>query len=188
MIQEVVINQRTAILLDGNNIEKGLQSQYNKRLALDFAKFIPNIVRNRQLTNVFYFREGKKISEKLSKRLSKNYNGSTVVCHKSADVPLTIKAVQLADKVDCVIIGSGDADYVSLVEFLKMKGVRVEIAAVYSTISSELKRVADFCYYVGLDDAWEIGVGDSEKDTSEKEVEEEEEVTGVSSDLEERWS
>jgi uncharacterized LabA/DUF88 family protein len=187
MIQEVTINQRVSILIDGNNIEKGLQSQYNKRLALDFVKFIPNIVRNRQLTNVFYFREGKKISEKLSKRLSKNYNGSTVVCHKSADVPLTIKAVQLAEKVDCVIIGSGDADYVSLVEFLKMKGVRVEIAAVYSTISAELKRVADFCYYVGSDDAWEIG-GDSEKDTIEKEVEEEEEVTGVSADLEERWS
>lgn len=169
-MQEVVINQRTAILLDGNNIERGLQSQYNKRLVLDFAKFIPNIVGNRQLTNIFYFREGKKISEKLAKRLSKNYNGSTVVCHKSADVPLTIKAVQLAEKVDCVIIGSGDADYVSLVEFLKMKGVRVEIAAVYSTISSELKRVADFCHYISTDDAWEIATTDS---TSGEEEEEE---------------
>jgi uncharacterized LabA/DUF88 family protein len=170
MQEEVVINQRVSILLDGNNIEKGLLAQYNKRLALDFTKFIPNIVRNRQLTNVFYFREGKKISEKLSKRLSKSYNGSTVVCHKSADVPLTIKAVQLAEKVDCVIIGSGDADYVSLVEFLKMKGVRVEIAAVYSTISAELKRVADFCYYISPDDAWEIGTTDVATEEDEEEI------------------
>lgn len=179
-MQEVVISQRTALLLDGNNLEKGLQSQYQKRLVLDFAKFIPNVVRNRQLTNVFYFREGKKISDKLSKRLSKNYNGSTVVCHKSADVPLTMKAVQLADKVDCVIIGSGDADYVTLVEFLKMKGVRVEIAAVYSTISSELKRVADFCYYVSADDAWEIASSEVDNATSEEEEEEVKSTTVIS--------
>ena len=57
-----------------------------------------------------------------------------------------------------------------------MKGVRVEIAAVYSTISAELKRVADFCYYVGADDAWEIATTDS---TSGEEDEEEEKPATV---------
>ena len=51
-------------------------------------------------------------------------------CHKSADIPLTIKATQLAQKVDTIIILSGDADYIELVRHLRGEGVRVEIAAI----------------------------------------------------------
>lgn len=128
---KVKINQSVAILIDGNNIEKSLQTLVNDKNALaDFDTLIPKLLDNRGLNRLIYFREGKSISPKLADRLLKNFHGSVVPCHKSADIPLTIKATQLAAKVDTIIILSGDSDYVELVRHLKGEGVRVEIASV----------------------------------------------------------
>ncbi len=73
-------------------------------------------------------------------------------CHKSADIPLTIKAMQLANKVDTIIILSGDSDYVELVRHLKTEGVRVEIAAVTSATSNLLVEESDYFHEVTKDD------------------------------------
>ena len=128
---KVKINQSVAILIDGNNIEKSLQTLVNDKNALaDFDTLIPKLLDNRGLNRLIYFREGKSISPKLADRLLKNFHGSVMPCHKSADIPLTIKATQLANKVDTIIILSGDSDYVELVRHLKGEGVRVEIASV----------------------------------------------------------
>jgi uncharacterized LabA/DUF88 family protein len=75
-----------------------------------------------------------------------------VPCHKSADIPLSIKATQLASKVDTIIILSGDADYVELVRHLKSEGVRIEIAAVVETTSALLKEEADYFHPIGSKD------------------------------------
>ena len=40
------------------------------------------------------------ISAKLAERLHNHYHGSVVPCYKWADIPLSIKATQLASKVD----------------------------------------------------------------------------------------
>ncbi|MFN3917977.1 MAG: NYN domain-containing protein [Flavobacteriales bacterium] len=127
----VQINQTVAILIDGNNMEKSLHSMLNTTNAmLNFDILIPKLIGNRALNRLIYFREGLKISEKLADRLLENYHGTVVPCHKSADIPLTIQATQIADKVDTIIILSGDSDYVELVSHLRSKGVRVEICAV----------------------------------------------------------
>ncbi len=138
-LHKVQINQSVAILIDGNNIEKSLQSLVNDKNALaDFDTLIPKLLDNRGLNRLIYFREGKSISPKLAERLLKNFHGSVVPCHKSADIPLTIKATQIATKVDTIIILSGDSDYIELVRHLKGEGVRVEIASVENTTAQIL--------------------------------------------------
>ncbi len=135
----VKINQTVAILIDGNNIEKSLQTLVNDKNALvDFDTLIPKLLDNRGLKRLIYFREGKSISPKLAERLLKNFHGSVMPCHKSADIPLTIKATQIATKVDTIIILSGDSDYIELVRHLKGEGVRVEVAAVEKTTAQIL--------------------------------------------------
>lgn len=135
----VNINQSVAILIDGNNIEMSLQSLVGKKNALlNFDSLIPKLLVNRGLNRLIYFREGKSISDKLAERLLNKYHGSVVPCHKSADIPLTINATQIAQKVDTIIILSGDSDYVELVRHLKGEGVRVEVAAVKSTTAKIL--------------------------------------------------
>ena len=143
-VEDVVIQQSVAILIDGNNIERSIHSLTGHQGdMLNFDQLIPELLDNRGLNRLVYFREGKNISSKLQERLHNHFHGSVRPCHKSADIPITIKATQLASKVDTIIILSGDSDYVELVRHLKGEGVRVEIAAVESTTSPLLKEESD---------------------------------------------
>lgn len=142
--KEIHINQTVAILCDGNNIERSIHEVAgNQNTMVNFDILIPKLLNGRGLNRLFYFREGQNISSKLAERLHTNYFGSVVPCHKSADIPLSIKATQLASKVDTIIILSGDSDYVELVRHLKSEGVRVEIAAVEKTTAKILIEEAD---------------------------------------------
>ncbi|NNG12268.1 MAG: NYN domain-containing protein [Halobacteria archaeon] len=149
----VVINQSVAILVDGNNIERSIHAETNKpNTMLNFDTLVPKLLGNRGLNRLVYFREGRQISSKLKERLHSNYHGSVRPCHKSADIPLSIKATQLASKVDTIIIMSGDSDYVELVSHLKSEGVRVEIAAVPATTSKLLIDEADYFHEITRED------------------------------------
>ena len=150
---EVYIMQSVAILVDGNNIERSIDSSFRKKNGmLNFDTLIPRLLGNRALNRLIYFREGKNISSKLAERLHQNYHGSVVPCHKSADIPLSIKATQLANKVDCIIILSGDSDYIELVRHLKGEGVRVEICAVENTTHKLLIEEAEYFHPIKEDD------------------------------------
>jgi len=141
----VTVSQSVAILVDGNNIERSIHDLCGDKGAMvNFDKIVPKLIDNRSLNRLIYFREGKNISKKLAERLHDRYHGSVRPCHKTADIPLTIKAMQLASKIDTIIIMSGDSDYIELVRHLKSEGVRVEIAAIEKTTSNILKEEADY--------------------------------------------
>lgn len=150
---KIIMSQSVAILVDGNNIEISIHQQCNDEGAMvNFDTLIPRLLDNRALNRLIYFREGRNISEKLAERLHNNFHGSVIPCHKSADIPLTIKATQLASKVDTIIILSGDSDYVDLVKHVKSCGVRVEIAAIEKTTSQYLINEADYFHPITKDD------------------------------------
>ena len=150
---QILINQSVAILCDGNNIERSIHKiSKNKNAMINFDTLIPKLLNGRGLNRMIYFREGKSISSKFADRLHENFYGSVIPCHKSADIPLTIKATQLASKVDTIIIMSGDSDYVELVTHLRGEGVRVEIAAVRQTTAQILIDKSDYMHEITSDD------------------------------------
>ena len=152
-MSDILINQSVAILCDGNNIERSIhEMSNNQRAMINFDQLIPKLLNGRGLNRLIYFREGKSISEKFAERLHENYYGSVVPCHKSADIPLSIKATQLASKVDTIIIMSGDSDFVELVAYLKAEGVRVEIAAVKNNTAKILLSEANYYHEITNDD------------------------------------
>jgi len=152
-MSQILINQSVAILCDGNNIEKSIHTiSRNKNAMINFDTLIPKLLNGRGLNRMIYFREGKSISSKFADRLHENFYGSVIPCHKSADIPLTIKATQLASKVDTIIIMSGDSDYVELVTHLKGEGVRVEIAAVRETTAQILIDKSDYMHEITSND------------------------------------
>lgn len=161
---DVLINQSVAILVDGNNIERSIHEETkDPNTMVNFDTLIPRLLDNRGLNRLVYFREGKQISAKLRERLHTRYHGSVRPCHKSADIPLTIKATQLASKVDSIIIMSGDSDFIELVNHLKGEGVRVEIAAVRSTTSRLLIEEADYFHEIISDDWFTLPAKKSSK-------------------------
>lgn len=154
----IVISQSVAVLVDGNNIERSLQSEFNSdSMMVNFDVLIPRLLNGRGLNRMIYFREGKNISSKLAERLHNNYHGSVRPCHKSADIPLSINATQLAKKVDSIIICSGDSDYIELVRHLKSEGVRVEICAIETTTAKILIEEADYFHPIVEDDCFSLG-------------------------------
>ncbi len=156
---KLIINQSVAILCDGNNIEMSIHKvSKSKYTMINFDTLIPRLLNGRGLNRLLYFREGRVISSKLAERLHDNYYGLVIPCHKSADIPLTIKATQLSSKVDTIIIMSGDSDYLDLVTHLKGEGVRVEIAALKRTTSRLLIEEADYFHEINKED-WFIYKG-----------------------------
>jgi uncharacterized LabA/DUF88 family protein len=152
-MENILINQSVAILCDGNNIERSIHSlSKSKNAMINFDTLIPKLLNGRGLNRLLYFREGKAISSKFAERLHEHYYGSVLPCHKSADIPLSIKATQLASKVDTIIIMSGDSDFVDLIVHLKGEGVRVEIAAVRQTAASILIDEADHFHEITQED------------------------------------
>lgn len=59
------------------------------------------------------------------------------------DVGITVDAIKMADKLDAIILLTGDGDYVPLVTYLQQQGCLVEIGAFHQTTSSKLLEVAD---------------------------------------------
>ena len=154
-MSDILINQSLAILCDGNNIERSIhEKSKNPKPMINFDQLIPKLLDGRGLNRLIYFREGKSISGKFAERLHQNYYGSVVPCHKSADIPLSIKATQLASKVDTIIIMSGDSDFVELVAHLKAEGVRVEIAAVKQNTAKILLAEANYYHEITSDDCF----------------------------------
>ena len=152
-MSQILINQSVAILCDGNNIERSIHDMSkSKNAMINFDTLIPKLLNGRGLNRMIYFREGKSISSKFADRLHENFYGSVIPCHKSADIPLSIKATQLASKVDTIIIMSGDSDYVELVTHLRAEGVRVEIAAVRKTTAQILIDKSDYMHDITSDD------------------------------------
>jgi len=152
----IQITQSVAILCDGNNIERSIHEESkSNHTMVNFDELIPRLLNGRGLNRLIYFREGKAISTKFAERLHENYYGAVIPCHKSADIPLSIKATQLSSKVDTIIIMSGDSDFVELVRHLKAEGVRVEIAAVKSTTAKILLEEASYFHEITEEDWFE---------------------------------
>ncbi|MEI6231775.1 MAG: NYN domain-containing protein [Planctomycetota bacterium] len=70
----------------------------------------------------------------------------------SWEIGLTIDAISLAPKLDCVTLVTGDGDYVPLVECLKMNGCRVEVVSFERSTAGELVKAAD--QYIPIQDSW----------------------------------
>ena len=167
--ENIIISQTVAILIDGNNIERSIHTEANDtNTMLNFDALIPKLLVNRGLSRLVYFREGKHISNKLQERLHNFYHGSVRPCHKSADIPLSIYAIQVANKVDTIIIMSGDSDYIELLRHLKSEGVRVEIAAVQSTTSRLIIEETDHFHEITTEDWFTLPTKKPQKRRSKK--------------------
>jgi len=144
--------QRVGILIDVANLYHSAKNIYGARV--NFKEILKTATSNRSLIRVFAYVISTKTGEekpffdaltKLGietrvKELQEFYGGQ-----KKADwdVGLVIDAIRIAPSVDALVIVSGDGDFISLVEYLKNQGTRVEIAAFGRSASSKLREISD---------------------------------------------
>jgi uncharacterized LabA/DUF88 family protein len=145
--------QRVGVFVDVQNMYYSARALYNAKV--NFKEILREAVNGRKLVRAFAYavKAGEKDEESFHsaldgigyevklKDLQIFYGGN-----KKADwdVGIAIDAIELASKLDVVVLVSGDGDYVPLVEHLKRaRGCRVEVMAFGRSASAKLKEATD---------------------------------------------
>jgi uncharacterized LabA/DUF88 family protein len=64
------------------------------------------------------------------------------------DMGMAIDMISLADRLDVVVLVSGDGDFVSLVNLIKTMGPRVEVFSFFHNTAKDLVHAADYHYSI----------------------------------------
>ena len=59
------------------------------------------------------------------------------------DVGMAVDAIKIADRIDAIVLATGDGDFVPLVEYLRAHGVQTEVISFGKSSSSRLREAAD---------------------------------------------
>ncbi|MCK5732902.1 MAG: NYN domain-containing protein [Candidatus Latescibacteria bacterium] len=86
------------------------------------------------------------------------------------DMGMAIDMIGLADKLDVVVIVSGDGDFVSLVHLIKTMGPKVEVFSFVHNTARDLVQAADS--YYSIDEGLLLKMTNHGNDRTEKEAEE----------------
>jgi len=146
------ITQRVAVLIDTQNMYHSAKHIHGARLA--FGKVVDAVADGRPVVRAIAYVAKSKAGDEQSffealtdmgielkvKDVQEFASGE-----KKADwdVGMAVDAVKLSEKVDVIILFTGDGDFVPLVEYLHGRGVIVEVAAFAESTNAKLKEVAD---------------------------------------------
>jgi uncharacterized LabA/DUF88 family protein len=148
---------RTGIFVDAPNV---CYAAENARVNLDFGRMLKYLSRDRYLVHAFayspiiddvregiryetqrfvapFLRSGYKLVTKPLKRFS---DGSA---KGNFDIELAVDIVTMSERLDLVVLVSGDSDFERMIELIQSRGVRVEVVAFASNVSTELVNIAD---------------------------------------------
>ena len=127
------------------NYKNILQEAVNGRMLI---RAIAYVIRAGEMKEQNFFDALKNIGfEVKAKDLQVFYGGNK---KGDWDIGIAMDAIEMANKLDAIVLISGDGDFVSLVEHLKRgTGCRIEVMSFGRSCSSKLKETAD--EYIDLD-------------------------------------
>ncbi len=144
--------QRVGVLVDVANLYHSAKNLYNGRV--EFKEALKYTVNNRNLIRAIAYvvkTETEEEAQFFEALLQQGFEIQTKDLQtfsggaKKADwdVGIAVEAIKLADKLDSIILMTGDGDYIPLVSYLQSKGCLVEVSAFHQTTSSKLIEVAN---------------------------------------------
>jgi uncharacterized LabA/DUF88 family protein len=166
-------DERLALFIDGSNLYAAAKTL---GFDIDYKLLRQEFMRRGKLLRAFYYTallENDEYSPIRPLVDWLNYNGFTMVTKPAKeftdsmgrrkvkgnmDIELTVDAMELAPRVDHIVIFSGDGDFKPLVESLQRQGVRVSVVSTIRSqppmISDDLRRQAD--NFIDLEDLREV--------------------------------
>ncbi|MEQ9261262.1 MAG: NYN domain-containing protein [Roseovarius sp.] len=166
-------DERLALFIDGSNLYAAAKSL---GFDIDYKLLRAEFMRRGKLLRAFYYTallENEEYSPIRPLVDWLNYNGFSMVTKPAKeytdsqgrrkvkgnmDIELTVDAMELAPRVDHIVLFSGDGDFRPLVESLQRQGVRVSVVSTIRSqppmISDDLRRQAD--NFIELDDLKEV--------------------------------
>ena len=155
-------DERLALFIDGSNLYAAAKSL---GFDIDYKLLRSEFVRRGKLVRAFYYTallEDQEYSPIRPLVDWLDYNGFTMVTKPAKefidsmgrrkvkgnmDIELAVDAMEMADRIDHMVLFSGDGDFRPLVEGIQRKGVRVSVVSTIRSqppmIADELRRQAD---------------------------------------------
>ena len=152
---------RVGIFVDVPNV---IYAAERRNINIDFGRVLDYFTRGRQLVRASAYApisddpQAKLESQRfvhhfvghpyriITKPLKRFADGSMKA---NFDIELAIDILTMSDRLDVVVLMSGDGDFRRLVEMISSRGVRVEVVAFGETASAELKSAADLYIEIG---------------------------------------
>jgi len=146
---------RTGVFVDAPNV---IYAAENARVNLDYGKMLDFLGRGREIVHAIvyapvtedpgsrpenqrfvapFLRRGYKMVTKPLKRFPDG------TAKGNFDIELAIDIMTMSERLDVVVLLSGDSDFARLVQLVQSRGVRVEVASFASNVSWELVQMAD---------------------------------------------
>lgn len=152
--------QRVGVFVDVQNLYYSARNIYNARV--NFSALIKETVGRRKLIRAiayviraqmpeeqtFFDALAKSGYEVKAKDLQVFFGG---IKKGDWDVGITMDIIKQMNKLDAIILASGDGDYLPLLEYLKNFGARVELIAFGKSCSAKLIESADD--FINIDEA-----------------------------------
>ena len=155
-------DERVAVFIDGANLYSAAKTL---GFDIDYRRLLTMFTDNCRLLRAFYYTalaEDQEYSPIRPLVDWLDYNGYTMVTKPmkeftdsmgrrkvkgNMDVELTVDAMEIADRLDHMILFSGDGDFRSLLEAVQRRGVRCTVVSSVKTsppmVADELRRQAD---------------------------------------------
>ena len=153
--------QRVGVLVDVSNMYHSAKNLFNKKV--NFKEILKQAVADRKLIRATAYaiktetEEGVPFFEALSQQGFEVKMKDLQIFAGGAkkadwDVGIAIDAIKLADKLDVIVLVSGDGDFIPVVSYLQNnKGCLVEIMAFGRTTSAKLIEESDDFIDIGKD-------------------------------------
>lgn len=146
------LSQRVAVLIDTQNMYHSAKHLFGAKLA--FGKVVEAVAGDRSILRAIAYVAKSKTGEEtaffdalkemgIELKIKDVQEFSSGAKKADWDVGMAVDAVKLGEKVDVIILMTGDGDFVPLVEYLHGKGVIVEVAAFAESTNAQLKAIAD---------------------------------------------
>ncbi len=145
-------HQRVGVFIDTQNLYHSARSLFNSNV--NYKNLVEGAVGDRRLLRAFAYviksdtSDESKFFDALNelgietrvKDLQIFYSGE-----KKADwdVGIAIDIVRLSEKIDTVVLVSGDGDFLEVLRYVKSRGIRAEVMAFKKTTSAKLLEEAD---------------------------------------------
>jgi uncharacterized LabA/DUF88 family protein len=154
--------KRVGIFVDGQNLFHSAKSIYGRDAWVDYEALLEEALKGRTLIRAIVYtvivddvdqtgfievlqRMGYEVRAKHARVLP---DGSRKA---DWDMGIATDSIAISDRLDTVVLVSGDGDFVDLVNFLRARGVRVEVLSFDETTASELEKSADAYYPLGME-------------------------------------
>lgn len=153
-------SQRVGVFVDVQNMYYSARALYEQKV--DFGEILSEAVGERELVRAFayviraendeestFFDALRERGYQLRIKELLNFRGG----HAKGDwdVGLAMDVVRMADKLDVVVLVSGDGDFTDLLQYVKGRGCKTEVMAWGSSASSQLVAEADAVYDLSQD-------------------------------------